>query len=130
MERILHVAISAVITSIGCLVLRQRSGELALLLSLGCVSLILASVFPVMSPVFEVYQSLKTMSGISDEIMDSVFKIVGIGMLAQITSAICEDAGEKTLCKVVEISGGLLSMYAGLPLLVSVMEILEDTLLE
>ena len=128
MELIGQTAALAVITATACLVVRQKTGELALVLSLAGITMILLTVLPVLSPVMDVFMSLKTLAGISDEILGPVIKISAFGILTQITGAVCEDAGEKTLRQVVELAGNMLSLYAGLPLLSSVIDLLEETL--
>ena len=77
-------------------------------------------------PVLDVYGRLKELAGIDDEVTSPLIKTVGIGILTQITVSICEDAGDKSICKVVEFAGGIMAVYVGLPLLSAVITLLEE----
>ena len=128
MERIFSIAALAIVAAIACMVLQGRAGELSLMVSLAGIVVILISVLHVFSPILALFQSMQKLSGMSDQVTGPMLKVAGIGILTQITSSVCEDAGEKTLSQAVEIGGGFLALYAGLPLLSSVVLLLEETL--
>ncbi|MBQ9374162.1 MAG: stage III sporulation protein AD, partial [Oscillospiraceae bacterium] len=46
----------------------------------------------------------------------------------QTASAVCQDAGQSALAKLLELGGGLLCLVAALPLLEAVLDLLEDLL--
>ena len=47
---------------------------------------------------------------------------------AQIAAGVCADAGARGLEKAVELAGSLLAVYASLPLVSSVLDLLQDLL--
>ena len=52
-------------------------------------------------------------------------KAVGIGVLTQISAGVCDDAKQSAVARLVELCGGLLALYAALPLLEAVLELIE-----
>ena len=129
MNTIIQVSILGIITSLSCVLLRKHAEEASVLLSLSGVVLILLLAVRFLSPLFDVFSRLKTMAGLMDEVTTPMLKVAGISLLTQITGAVCDEAGAGTLSKAVAISGMVLAMYAGIPLLLAVISLLEDTLL-
>ena len=127
MNTVVQVSIIAVLTSLACILLRKHAGEVSVLLSLSGVVLILLLAVRFLSPLFEVFQRLKNMADLMDEVTTPMLKVAGISLLTQITGAVCEEAGAATLSKAVSISGMVLAMYASLPLLLAVITLLEET---
>ena len=128
MEPVIQVAALAVTAAVICMVLRSRTGELAVLVSLaGCVLILLLSL-RFLKPILEVFQQLRDLSGLLGSATVPLLKVAGIGLLTQLVGSICEDAGEKALRQAVEIGGGFLAVYVSLPLLSAVISLLEETL--
>jgi stage III sporulation protein AD len=61
-----------------------------------------------------------------DEIVSPMLKVAGVGLMTQVAAGICQDAGENALGKTVELCGTVLAMYAALPLLLAVLELVES----
>ena len=49
----------------------------------------------------------------------------GIGVLTQISAGVCDDAKQSAVARLVELCGGVLALYAALPLLEAVLELIE-----
>lgn len=81
-----------------------------------------------LSPVWVVLEQLKRLSGLSDAVTAPLLKVTGIGILTQVAGGVCADAGETSLTKAVELTGSFLALYAAIPLLSSVLELLEQLL--
>ena len=128
MDTMVKLASIAVVAAILSVVVRERGRSMALLLSLGSCVLVLALGMKFLSPIFTVVEHLQELSGLQDIVTAPVLKVTGIGILTQTAGGVCADADEKALEKVVQISGSVLGMYASLPLLTSVLSMLEDML--
>ena len=128
METAYRIAALAIVTAVLCVLLRQSSRPLALLVTLAaCVGMLLLGL-ELLTPVRTVARQLQRLSGLSDAVTGPRWTVVGIGLLTQAASAVCSDAGESALAKTVEVSGSLLALYAALPLLSSVLSLLEQLL--
>lgn len=122
------VAALACVAAVCCLVLRQQSRALSLLVSLAaCVGLLLLGV-GFFQPVLEVAEELRELAGLDRETTGPLFKILGVGLLTQLAAGVCRDAGEGAVASTVELVGGLLTFYAGLPLLKAVLELVRELL--
>ena len=118
-------AAMAIVCTLLCTVLKQHGAELSSVLALaGCVGLLIAAL-TVLSPVMTFLRRLSGLAGINAALLAPVLKAAAVGLLTQLTESFCKDAGEGALAKAVELCGGILALYALLPLASSVAELLQ-----
>ena len=118
-------AAMAIVCALLCTVLKQHGAELSSVLALaGCVGLLIAAL-TVLSPVMTFLLQLSSLAGINAALLAPVLKAAAVGLLTQLTESFCKDAGEGALAKAVELCGGILALYALLPLASSVAELLQ-----
>lgn len=118
-------AAMAIVCALLCTVLKQHGAELSSVLALaGCVGLLIAAL-TVLSPVMTFLRRLSGLAGINAALLAPVLKAAAVGLLTQLTEWFCKDAGEGALAKAVELCGGILALYALLPLASSVAELLQ-----
>jgi len=128
METAAKIGAIAMVASVFCVLLREREKSLSVVASLlACTGILLLSV-NLLRPVWSVAEQVRRMSGLSDLLTEPVWKVVGIGLVTQMASGVCADAGENALAKIVEVSGGILAVYTTLPLLSAVLGLLETLL--
>ena len=118
-------AAMAIVCALLCTVLKQHGAELSSVLALaGCVGLLIAAL-TVLSPVMTFLRRLSGLAGINAALLAPVLKAAAVGLLTQLTESFCKDAGEGALAKAGELCGGILALYALLPLASSVAELLQ-----
>ena len=128
MDTVIRISAIAAAAAVSCCLIKTQNGAMSLILTLSASVAILLLSFRFLSPVMEVFGQLRTMTGLSDTATAPMLKVTGIGLLTQIASSVCEDAQEKALAQAVEIGGTVLSLYASVPLLTAVLELLEEIL--
>lgn len=106
--------------------LRSRSGELALLLSLAVCVLLGLMLVRVAEPVISLLRSLQRIAQIEDALMRPVLKTLGIGMITQIAANVCVDGGESAVARMIELCGTFLALYAAIPLLEAVLDLVRN----
>ena len=125
MDMMVKISAVAILGAIFCVLLRQNEKATALALSvLSCV-IVLVLAIRFLQPVWSVIKQVEALSGLEQGVTAPLFKVVGIGLLTQVAGSVCADAGENSLGKTVEIAGTVLALYASLPLLQSVLSLVE-----
>ena len=128
MQEMLQIAALAVVAAVRCVILRSYTDMFGMLLSLaGCV-LVLVLALRFFSPILVLVEKLRALTGLADAVTEPVLKIVGIGILTQLSGSVCRDAGESSLAHTVELGGTILSLYASSPLMSAVLELMEEML--
>jgi len=122
---ILQIAAIGLITAVSAIVLKEHKQETAILVAITGGVLILLSVVQYFSSIFDVLTGFLDASGIPSNIYGVVFRIIGIGYIADFSASIVEDTGQKALAGKILLAGKLIIMVMALPIL----QLLFDTIL-
>lgn len=125
MQSFLIAAVVGLLTVIFSSLLKKQNPEFSVLLSLMACVVIALILLKLAEPVITFMERLRSFSGIDKELLTPLLKTIGIGILTQISSNVCSDAGENAIAKLIEICGGLLSIYVALPLLEAVLDMMQ-----
>lgn len=121
--KIIAVALAA---AIFCSVLKDQNKAISMVLSVaGCILIVLVGL-PFLNPVIDVIKKLRDLSGVDDSLYVPVIKVVGISLAAGLAESVCQDSGEAALSRAVHQMAVLLAVYASLPLITAVLELMES----
>ena len=117
------LVLSALITAIAALIVRQIKPEFAMFVQLGGV---LFAALLVMGALRELLAAVESMLGFAPNLGGGSFsmlaKALGICVTTQLAADICRDSGSTSLANAVELGGRLLILTLTLPLLRSIAE--------
>lgn len=125
METIVKCAGIAVAGAVLSLTVRKMSGEFAALVGIMAVVLVSMLAMEFLKPVLAFAETLQDTAKLGEGAVGPVLKTLAIGFVTETGKNLCEDAGEKTLGGVLQLAGGLGAFYVMLPLMQSVLELLE-----
>ena len=111
-----RIAALAVVSAVLITTIRGKTAPMATLLSLSCICVLFFCVVELLVPILSFAQVLRDMTQIENEYTIILLKTAGIGLLTQIASTVCTDAGEGSVAKVVEFCGSVATVYVSLPL--------------
>lgn len=120
---------AAVIGAVGALIvllLKRRSPELALLLTMSIGLFVMTLALGAASELMDVVSLAARTSGLSGAILTPVLKCVGIGILARAGADICRDAGQGSIASSVELAGAVCALYAALPLVRTLLQTIGE----
>ena len=98
-----------------------------LLVILICVSLGTV-LLGYLKPVLDFLQILRSLSGVSSEMVATLLKITGIGLISEISALICADAGCAAMGKSLQLAGSGVILWLSLPLFTALAELLQQIL--
>ena len=116
------------LTSILALTLAKLGNDYSLMLTLLVCSVVLASSVQFLRPIFSFFTSLSDLLGDSADIMKLLMKIVGVGVVSQITEMVCNDAGNASLGKVLHILTISVILWLSLPILEELVSLMKSIL--
>lgn len=125
MQGLLQAAVIGILAVIFANLLREKNKELGILISLAACALIAVILLNLAEPVITFLKDLRNLAGLDKKLMEPMLKTIGIGLLTQISSTVCADAGENSIAKLIEICGGILALYVSLPLLEAVLDMMK-----
>ena len=128
METQMKLIVLALAAALLSLVVKKQSPELGLGLSLCACVLGAALVLDWVRPVLGLAQSLAREAELEEELTEPLWKCLGIGLLTELSAAVCADAGQSALARLVELGGALLCLVLGLPLVQAVLALIRELL--
>ena len=126
MNTYLKLSVGAVSAALAAVTLRRQNADLAMLLGiLGCVLGALL-VLELLQPVLDYGKRLYSRVGLEDRLLTPLLKSVGVALLSQLGAAICQDAGQSALARLLELGGAVLCLVLSLPLFQAVLTLIEQ----
>lgn len=117
-----------ILASILALTLAKQGTDFSLMLTLLVCSVVLTSSVQFLRPIFSFFTSLSDLLGDSADIMKLLMKIVGVGVVSQITEMVCNDAGNTSLGKVLHILTISVILWLSLPILEELVSLMKSIL--
>lgn len=111
-----------------CLTIGRQEKEIAALLALTVVCITGALALRYLEPVFDLMRYLQSVGNIHGEIVDTLMRIVGIAVTSDMVGRICLDSGFGSLNKSIQLLGGAAMLSAALPLVESLITLVQDIL--
>ena len=102
--------------------------EIALLLALAAGLWMLGLAAGGLAQLAALMEELAGMAGLSEEILEPLFKVVAISILTRLAVEICRGAGENGVAAFLETAGTVASLAAALPLARAVTTLMAEIL--
>ena len=128
MEIFIKASAAILIAAIFSVILAKNGKDISILLSLSvcCMVLLLAGTY--LRPVLDFVMNLTNLGELKPELINALLKITGIGMISQIVTLVCMDAGNQTLAKALQIMTSALILCLSIPLLEEMLSLIESVL--
>lgn len=107
-------------------VLNKRDYALAMGLGLLACAVVLYGCIRSLVPVANVMEELSEFSGLGEGFLEPLVKTAGIGVVTQIACGVCTDCGQNALAKAAELCGTVAAICMTMPLLSTVLELLQQ----
>lgn len=128
MNAFLQGAAAVLLTVILGLALGKQGKEAALLLTLAVCCMVCCLAVSYLRPVVDFIHQLQAVGQLNDEMLEILLKVVGIGLIGEIASLICSDAGNAALGKALQLLSAAVILWLSLPLLTQLLELVQNIL--
>lgn len=128
MEVFLRATAAVLVAVIMYLVLNSHNKELALLLTLAVCCAVIAAAGQFVEPVMDFLNTLKQVGQLDNGYLSIVLKVVAIGFLSEVAALVCNDAGNATLGKVLQMLAACVILWLSIPLLNNLLELVQNIL--
>ena len=117
-----------VLTVILVLALRSHCKEISAVLSItACCTAAIAALY-YLQPVLEFLRHMEKLTALNNDMVETLLKVTGIGIITEITSLVCKDAGNESLGKTMQLLGTAVILYLSIPMFYSLIELLQKIL--
>jgi stage III sporulation protein AD len=128
MEHFFQAAAAVMAAVVLWIMLSKQGKEYALLLSIGACALIMILMFRFLEPVLDQLKQLEALGNLQPEWLNVMLKAVGIGIVVEMGSLICTDAGNAALGKTLQFLGTGAILWLSIPLVDSLIKLLQQIL--
>ncbi len=128
MDLFMRATAAVLVAVIMFLIVDKHSKEMALLLTVCVCCMLGAGISLFAEPVVEFILKLSNIGKIDTEQLEILMKVIGIGFLAEITALICNDAGNATMGKMLQILSACAILWLSIPLLNSLLTLVQQIL--
>lgn len=108
--------------------LGKQGKETGLLLSLAVCAMAGLLAMGFLGPVVAFLHRLQGLCRLDEEMLETLLKVVGIALTAELGGLICADAGNAALGKVMQYLGGAAVLWLSLPMFTALLELVEEIL--
>ena len=128
MELFFKAVAAALVTAVLALSLAKEWKDFALLLPMAGSLLIGSLLFHFLEPVLDFLRESQTMGDLNGQTLSILLKIVGVGLVSELASMICTDAGNGSLGKVLQILSAGVILWLSIPVFQMLMDLLNRIL--
>lgn len=123
---ILQIAGIAVSGMVIVSLVRAFKPEFAIYIVIATVIVILILCVTQLTAVFQFLKSVYDDMSYGKEFFPIIIKVLVVAYLADFTAQLCNDAGETSIGSKVELAGKIIIFYLSLPILVSILELVNS----
>lgn len=128
MTILLKIVAVAFVTIIANILVKQTRPEIALIISIvGSILIIIMTVNSLKQVLSNFFQIFET-TGINNNLLTPLFKIIAIGYLAEFSANICQDAGASSIADKILFSAKIIILVVSLPIITTVIDMVVGLL--
>lgn len=128
MEVFIKLSAGTLVALILYLVLGRTGKEFSFLLTLAVCSMIACVTITFLRPIYDFFDKLILLGDLDTDLLEIVLKSIAVGLLTEIVSLICIDAGNAALGKILQVLSSVLILWMSLPLFTSLISLAEEIL--
>ena len=110
------------------LCLHKLGKDISLLLTVAVCCMVTLAAITYLRPVFDFFNKLQSIGNLNTEFVKIVLKVVGIGLLSELCSMICKDAGNEAMGKSLQILSTGVILWLSLPVFEKLLSLIDTIL--
>ena len=110
------------------IVVGKQNKELALVLTVTACSIVLIAAIQQYEQVVRFVEALQSIGQLDNGLLEIILKVVGIGLLSEVTNMLCVDAGNAAFGKTFQMLATCVILCLSLPLFDTLLELIEEIL--
>lgn len=125
---IIRIASIAIIGTLISLFLKKIDKSISIMVAIASALIIIISVLDDLKSILIYLKDVYNHVTYGKDYLIIVFKIIAIAYVTDFTAQLCKDAGENAICAKVEMAGKIIIFYMALPILITILELIDSLL--
>ena len=128
MNEFLKVSAGVMVGLILWLCVSKQGKDISALLTMAVCAMVFAAALAFLQPVIRFVDKLQSVGQLENELISVILKAVGIGVIGEICTMICKDAGNESLGKVLQLFASIVVVWMTLPVFERLLSLLDTIL--
>ena len=128
MDIFLKILSGVLVALILYLIVSKQNKDVSLLLTISVCCMVTVASFEYLEPIFTFINKLQSLGQLNGDLLEILLKSVGIGLLSEVTSLLCSDAGNGAMAKTLQFLASGVILWLSLPLFTRLIELVEEIL--
>lgn len=125
---IVKIVVIGLATVFASIIVKQTKPEISILINIAGGILLVLMVVDMLGEVFTNFYNIFQKTGIDNNLLIPILKIVGVGYLCEFGANICNDAGSSSIADKVLFCGKIVILLLALPIIKSVIDVVMGLL--
>lgn len=118
----------ALITAILSLILERNGKDFSIVIAIVASGTIAIATFQYLNPVLSFLRQVETLADLNHSMLQSLLRILGVGLTGEMASTVCSDSGNNSLGKGIRYLTSTVIFYLSIPILSSLLDIIHNLL--
>lgn len=110
------------------LAMGKQEKDVSALLNIAVCCMVAVIAVNFLEPVFDLLRELESVGDLQDGMLGILLKAAGIALVAELAGMICNDAGNGTLGKALQMLGSAVVLYLSIPVFNALLTLIRDIL--
>ena len=110
------------------LCLDKRGKDMSVLLTMSVCAMIITSAATFLRPIVDFIEKIQDVGNLDREYVSIILKVVGIGMITEISVLICKDASNESMGKALQMLSAVIVLWMSIPVFEELLELLNEIL--
>ena len=99
---------------------------MTVMLTIGVCCMVLVAAIAFLKPVLEFMHQLESLGKLNSQMVQILFKVVGIGIVSEIAGMICSDAGNSSMGKALQLLSNAVILWLSIPVFQTLLELIQQ----
>ncbi len=110
------------------IVVCKHTKDFSVLLTLAVCAMVVTVSLGILQPVVRFLQKLQTMVDLDNDLLSIVLKVVGIGLVTELSTLICKDSGNESMGKALQLLSTATVLWLSIPVFEKLLSLLDKIL--
>jgi len=106
----------------------KHNKDISLLMTMAVCAMAVIAAITFLQPIVAFVKRMQTVGNLDDELFSVVLKVVGIGIVAEISTLICKDAGNESMGKTLQFVSAAAILWMSIPVFEKLLALLDGIL--
>ena len=108
------------------LTLGKQQRDMGTLLTIAVCCMTAIAAMKLLEPILDFLYELQHLTYMEGNVLKTLFRLVGIGLVAELVAMICSDAGCTSLGKTLQLLASSVILYLSIPIFQSMIELIQS----